>query len=428
MKRAYKLSDVGLGIGYAVLTLALVVASLALYNKSFADSVDVTLEADTIGSALTKGSDVKVSGVPVGRVSAITPTADGARLTLALDPETAKTLPRATSARLLPKTLFGERYVVLLPSGTGGRGLSDGDTIQQDRSVEAVELEKLFDKLLPLLQTLQPDKLAASLGELSAMLAGQGEAIGDSMVHWSKYLTKLNPLVPTMTEDFARLAQVADDYDRAMPDLLEALDNLTVNAKLLVDQKTNLRDVYSNVITAANESNGWLEENRNTIEILSEESRTALEAVRPYATQFPCMFRAVTEFIPVMDRTLGKGTDEPGLHVRLNVEPSRGKYLAGKDAPVFGTGGKPRCPYITGDTTRPRKAEEPNAIPAPRNGQLTSDSGAAARGLGAANSPEENQLVAELMAPTIGLAPQDYPQWASLLVGPVLRNTKVIMR
>jgi len=52
----------------------------------------------------------------------------------------------------------------------------------------------------------------------------------------------------------------------------------------------------------------------------------------------------------------------------------------------------------------------------------------AAAGLGQANSPSENSLIAELMAPTVGLEPGDYPDWASLLVGPVLRNAEVSVR
>ncbi len=49
-------------------------------------------------------------------------------------------------------------------------------------------------------------------------------------------------------------------------------------------------------------------------------------------------------------------------------------------------------------------------------------------GLGDANSPGENQLIAELVAPTQGMAPAEYPDWGSLLVGPTLRNTKVVLR
>ena len=72
-------------------------------------------------------------------------------------------------------------------------------------------------------------------------------------------------------------------------------------------------------------------------------------------------------------------------------------------------------------------ADEPAAIPAPPSSRLEqqfADGG----GLGEANSPAENQLIAELDAPTHGLAPAEYPSWSSLLVGPTLRHTKVTLK
>jgi phospholipid/cholesterol/gamma-HCH transport system substrate-binding protein len=53
---------------------------------------------------------------------------------------------------------------------------------------------------------------------------------------------------------------------------------------------------------------------------------------------------------------------------------------------------------------------------------------AEAAGLGEANSPAENRLIAELMAAEAGVAPADYPTWSSLLVGPLLRGAEVEVR
>jgi phospholipid/cholesterol/gamma-HCH transport system substrate-binding protein len=439
MKSTNRLPDALLGIGYLGLAALLVVVAMLAYNKTFVERVDVTLETGTIGNALQKGSDVKLNGVPVGTVTSVDTSVDGATLTLGLDPATSRELPAGTTARLLPKTLFGERFVALVtPAAAGGEMLSAGDTIRQDLSDEAVELEQVFDELLPLLQSIKPDKLSASLGELSTMLRGQGRNIGDSLTAWSDYLEKLNPKVPTMTDDFAKLASVAQTYDEAVPDLLSALDTLTKTSATVVDQRTKLSEVYATVIRSADTSRGWVSKNQDTIEVLAEESRVALEAAAPYARQFPCLFDATRRFIPVMDKTLGKGTTEPGIHVQLNVVESRGKYLPGKDAPTFTGKGKPRCPYVTGQTgAKPASAAaaadasetvadpEPETIPAPPAASIASQ---AAAGLGDANSQGENQLIAELLAPTQGLAPADYPAWASLLVGPTLRNTKVTLR
>lgn len=428
IRRAYRVSDLLVGLGHLVLTAALVAGALAVYDQTFVDRVEVRLEVDALGNALQEGSDVKLRGVPVGRVSDVAATAGGAELTLALDPGTAGDLPRGTVARLLPKTLFGERYVALVAGGTGERGLADGDTIRQDDSREAVALEDVLDELLPLLQAIQPEKLSATLGELATMLRGQGERIGDTMVAWSDYLERLNPLVPRMTEDLALLADVADVYDDAAPDLLDALDTLTGTSRTVARERSSLRATYARVVTAADTTTGWLRDHRQTIAILSEKSRVALAAVRPYAREFPCLFRAARQFVPVMDDTLGAGTDEPGVHVRLNIVGSRGKYLPGTDTPSYDAAGPARCPYVTSSRADTGGAAgEPAAIsapPSPLVRALPED----AAGLGEANSPAENRLIAELVAPTQGLAPASYPAWGSLLVGPVLRGAEVELR
>lgn len=427
-----RVRDAALGLGYLGLVLAIVVGTWAAYNQVFTDRSDIKLTTGTLGNALQKGSDVKLNGVPVGTVSEIEPRDGGATLTLALKPDVLDELPADTTARLLPKTLFGERYVALVRQSEGGTTLEPGDTIHQDASAPAVELEELFDELLPVLKAIQPDKLSAMLGELAQMLRGRGTEMGDTVVAWGQYLHKLNPLTPQMADDIAALGRVAEVYADAAPDLVDALDNMTTTSQTLVDQRTQVSDLFASVITAADDTDGWMVANSGTIISLSRESRRALEAVSPYAVQFPCLFKALRDFIPVMDKTLGKGTKEPGMHVVLNVTPSRGRYVMGNDDPTFRTNGVPRCPYQNG-SVKPVRARTGGADDGPERilpppSERVQQTFADSAGLGEANSPAENQLIAEMMAPEAGVGPADYPAWGSLLVGPLLRGAEVEVR
>ncbi len=47
--------------------------------------------------------------------------------------------------------------------------------------------------------------------------------------------------------------------------------------------------------------------------------------------------------MPEIDKVLGAGSSEPGLHVRVIVVPSLGPYKAGKDTPVYGDNLGPHC-------------------------------------------------------------------------------------
>jgi len=425
-----RVRDLLLGLGYGGLVLALGAGTWLGYNQVFVDRSALTLTTGALGNALQKGSDVKLNGVPVGKVTAVEPRSGGATLTLALEPDVLDDLPTDTTARLLPKTLFGERYVALVRPDTGGATLEPGDTIRQDASASAVELEELFDQLLPVLRAIQPDKVSATLGELALMLRGQGGALGDTVVAWGRYLEKLNPLTPQMADDLAAFGRVAETYASAAPDLVDALDSMTTTSRSIVAERTATTRLFASVIVAADDANGWLVANSGTVIKLSQESRKALEAVAPYAVQFPCLFRALRAFVPVMDKTLGKGTAEPGIHVVLNVTPDRGRYVVGKDDPTYRTKGTPRCPYQDG-SVKPVGSREtgdgPERIPPPPSDRVQRLFAEAA-GLGEANSPAENRLIAELMAPEAGVSPAAYPAWGSLLVGPLLRGAEVEVR
>lgn len=443
-----------------VLTLSLLAGGLVVaylsYNRVLVPHRDVILQTNVVGNALQVGSDVKLNGVPVGSVSEISATDEGADLRLALDPATLGKVPDNVVARLLPKTMFGERYVALVvPPRPSSTTLQAGDVIHQDASAEAAELQQVLDALLPVLTAIQPEKLSAMLSEFSDMLRGQGKEIGDTMVDWSRYVAKLNPQVPQMSEDLERLARVADEWNVAVPDLVDALSTMTTSSQTLVDEQARLRDVYASVISSADTTRGWISDNHDTIVVLSKESKAALRATSPYASQFPCLFKAVANFKPRMDDALGAGTDEPGMHGVLTVMPARSKYLAGVDDIEYTQGNPPpRCPYVTGevgteaarrsaDTSAARMAAWPQvpvgddatdastgepAQIGPPPGDNAQSYVRALAGLGEANSPGENQLIAELVAPTQGMAPSEYPRWNSLLLGPTLRNTKVVLK
>lgn len=122
-----------------------------------------------------------------------------------------------------------------------------------------------------------------------------------------------------------------------------------------------------------------------------------------------------------MDKVLGAGTGESGLHADVAVTADSGKYLPGRDDPRFTGGGEPRC-YPSGVApTTGTAAAAPGTTGHPL---LTGGQG----DLGVANSPQERQLLATLVAPSIGVPTAEVPAWSSVLVGPLYRGTEVKLK
>lgn len=441
-----RLLDVGLGLVYLAVAGALVLTSVLVYEQAFTDTVEVELTTGSVGNNLRPGADVKVRGVDVGRVADIEVSDTGAVLTLDLDPDHTGAIPADVTARLLPKTLFGERYVALqVPTGAGGGEdvevgdpISDGDRIDQDTSAEAVELEQVFDELLPLLTAVQPEKISATLSELVGLLRGNGADIGDTMAEWTSYVRRLNPEIPALADDLGALGRVAGDYSEALPDLLTALDNVSVTSATLVDEREQLRTLFGAVVGGADTTRGWLDANEDTIRVLSAESRRALSAVEPYAAQFPCLMSSARRFVPVMDRQLGAGTGRPGLRIEVSVVPDPGPYVAGRDEVTYQAGRGPSCPYVPSDAGGgsggpggpggPGATDDAAAAPADAPRTSAPRTFTAAAGLGPANTPAENQLTAELFAGRLGVRPSQFPSWGTLLLGPLVRGAEVTLR
>ena len=385
------------GVVFLVVLALLGWFAVAVYNKTFRSEVTVTLLTERVGTQMDVGAAVKVRGVPFGRVSAIHTDGRGSRIELAINPGKITQLPRNISARLLPKSLFGQRYVgLVIPNDPHGT-LGQGDTIPRDRSTRAIELERVLEDLLPLLRAVQPQKLNSSLTAISRALDGRGARLGEAIVRFNQLLAELNPLMDEFTTDVRSLADVAKIYNVAAPDILRALADLTVTGKTIFERRNQLSALFDSVTTMSGELDAFLRDNEQNVIRLAAAGRPTLELLARYSPEFPCLLAAIERSKPLMDKALGVGTAEPGLHVQLHVYPPRGQYVPGRDDPVYAASGGPRCP------------------------------GGGGSGGGAA-PPGQHPLLGELVAASIGRVPATTPGWGRLLIGPLLRGTEVTLR
>lgn len=414
----HKLVRRSAGVVFLLVMAALAMLSVQIYDETFSSDVVVTLKTDRIGNQLNESSEVKARGVVVGDVRAVHGDQDGATVELAMDPDKLPRLPKNVTALLIPKTLFGERYVQLsIPDGSVGDPLAEGDVIRQDRSGNAIELERVFDDLLPVLKAVQPQKLATTLTAIATALEGRGEQLGETMVSTAAYLEDFNPNLPKLTDDLRDLAEVSKLYGDIAPDLLDSLTDSSVTLNTVADQRVQLTDLYAQVTRSAQDVTIFLRNNKENLIRLAAASRAPLEMAARYSPSFPCTLKALTDLKPAVDKLLGAGTDHPGIHVDLEVTKPRGKYLPGVDDPRFDATGTPRC-YPSG------VAPTRGAVAAPTGSDGHPLLPGAGGDLGIANSPQEQELIATLLAPEFGAV----PGWSSVLVGPLYRGTEVTLR
>ena len=428
-----------LGIGFLVVIAALVSLSIAMYNKAFTPVVRVQLVTDKLGNQLHVRGDVKVRGLIVGEIRKITPTERGSELELALDPDKVDVIPRNVSARFIPKTLFGDRYVALqIPENADPEPLGEGDRIEQDKSAPAVELSQALDHLLPVLQAVQPQKLSTTLTAISTALEGRGEELGQTLVDLGKLVEEINPHVPQLTRDLQALVEVSDTYTEAIPDFVAALEDLTVTSRTIAEQRAGLQALFADLTTSSRDLEAFLRANSDNLIRLADSSRDTLELLARYSPSYPCFLSQMASLVDAARPVFGGGTNQPGLHATIEVVVNKGPYEPGKDEPEFDEHRGPRCydPAQMGDPFPDQPPDGPlrdgtSHGPANRSVQdgilppgTTAPSSADIPGT-LVNSPAERDFLAQLLAPSLGVEPSQVPAWSSLLVGPLYRGAEV---
>ena len=421
------------GLVFLVILAGLLSLSVAAYQQVFTKVTMITLDTDHTGAQLQLQSDVKLRGILVGTVREIStynvPARDGqqpetrARLRLALNPSKAKLVPVGASALLLPKTLFGERYVALqVPHGLRGskaRPVRSGDTISAGR--DAIEVERVLDDLYPVLLALHPEDLKATLTALATALQGRGKQLGDNLAAFNRYLLAFNPKVPTLADDLDKLGQVAALYDDAAPDLLASLNNLQTTNQTITRRPQALDQLLTAATSTSNEIDAFLTADGDYLIQLAASSSKILRVLAHFSPEYPCLAKGLAGLEPRLEDTFGG--KQPGLHITLEFINSRGKYVPGNE-PQLVRGG-PHC-YGLPNPARPFPGVDfPDGAPAqgPAGPAHTADRAAYhASGVGSA---AETKLISALLSGSYGDDPAKVPALATLLAGPLLRGSEV---
>ncbi|MFF0532398.1 MCE family protein [Nocardia amikacinitolerans] len=432
-----------LGIAFFVIVGLFLWTTVAIYNKQFVRTVDVDLVTDSVGNVLSKNADVKVRGVPVGEVRSSRSEGGKVTLDLAIDPAKAQQIPVNATARLLPKTLFGERYVdLVIPEDPSPQHLTDGVTLYQDASGNAIEISKLLDDLLPLLQAIPPQDLAATLGALSQALSGQGLALGESVDKLDTIFRDINGVLPELREGLRTFAETAAVYSDAAPQIIDALDNLRTTNATIVQRRSDIDTLYATLTPTSSSAADFFIVNRDNIIDVSADSRPALELLAMYSPSYPCALANFAKMKPRIDELFGMGTDRPGSRVTIELTNTRGKYLPNQDEPRWLDTRGPWClpeypvnvdpgqytggPNNDGSYAVPSRYpgdQDSGKLPVPQFGVYPT-----AQVPTLAGSPGERQSLGAIYGAAQGVSPEAVPSWVTRIAAPAFRGSEVTVR
>ena len=223
---------------------------------------------------LFRGDDVRILGVPVGKVDKIEPQPDRVKVTFWFDRK--YKVPADAKAAILSPQLVTGRAIQLTPVYTGGPAMPDGAVIPKDRTAVPVEWDEIRAQLQRLTELLQPTKPGgvSTLGELintaADNLRGQGANIRDTVIKLSQALSALGDHSKDLFSTLKNLSTLVTAlHDSA--DLLEQLNrNLAEVTSLLADDPNKVGQTVEDLNSVVGDVQSFAADNREAIGTASD--------------------------------------------------------------------------------------------------------------------------------------------------------------
>lgn len=421
-----------LGVAMVALIVGSVLLTYAVFTKAFSSDIPVLIRSNGVGLQLNPNADVKLRGVIVGRVDEITSEEGQAVIHLRLDADQQQVIPSDVQAFVVPKTLFGEKFIDLQPvAQSAGTPIQAGDEITQ--AALPSEVETLLADLDPLLTALNPEDLSYVLTALSDALSGQGEKVGQTLETLSGYLQKITPLAPKFVEDVTLLGDTAKTYADVMPEIGTTLRNAVVTGNTLTSRRAQLQTLFVETAAFATSAEKLAQRSGDDFITLSRDSRPTLELLAQYSPTLECVLKGIDRLKPAIDGAFRNHR----AHASIEFAPRSSRDYDADDAYELPTAGKsgalaPSC------ATLPRTAYTAKR-PAPGmsdtllqqfgiGGDLGKRSPLVAPSVASpAGTDAEAEQIDAIVATALGVDPTDVPDVARPLFGPVLRGAEVTL-
>ncbi|MCW2786535.1 MAG: mceD [Marmoricola sp.] len=256
--------------GIGVLVVALV-ASMAFVLWPRAR--EVRISADFVSSVgVYKGSEVRLMGVPIGKVTSIVP--DGDHVRVAMTYSARYRLPANAGAVIISPSVVADRFVQLTGQSSAGSGLlASGDRIPLSRTRVPVELDRVYRTVHDLLDALGPqgvnkqgandtgavnrvlhvgaqalDGNGAELHRMLVEVSGATGTLGDSSADFFASVSSLEQLTSTLAGDDGQVRA----FNRQMAEVIG----------FLADERGSLGSVLDSLARSFGRVRDFVQQNR----------------------------------------------------------------------------------------------------------------------------------------------------------------------
>ncbi|MDO3400051.1 MCE family protein [Mycolicibacterium neoaurum] len=286
-------------INVAVFTMAMVLVAAGLivvfgqFRFASSNQYHATF---TEASRLKTGQDVRIAGVPVGSVSAVTLNPDNT-VDVAFDVDKRYQLYTSTRAVVRYENLVGDRYMEIT-SGPGElQKLPAGSTLSTANTQPALDLDALLGGLRPVLKGLDGNKVNEVSNAVIELLQGQGGAIQNMLASTSSFsqnlaardqligdvITNLNTVLGTIDEKGDQFNASVDELQKLITGLAENRDPIAGAIGPLASAESDLTEMLQ---ASRRPLQGVIENARPLMQRMDERKADINKVIEPLAENY----------------------------------------------------------------------------------------------------------------------------------------------
>lgn len=211
-------------------------------------------------SGIKKGDDVKVAGVPIGKIESVD-LESATSVIVKFSVDTKRSLMSGTVAEIRYKNLLADRYMQLTEGPGGASPLEPGSEIPMTQTRGSLDIDELVNGFRPLLQGLDPEATNKLTASVIGVLSGQSTDIADLVQQVGSLSTTLanrdevvGHVVENLGAVMATVDKRGDDLSKVLLDLQQLLSGLNTDRDKIttaVDQLDRASSTVSAVLSDA---------------------------------------------------------------------------------------------------------------------------------------------------------------------------------
>lgn len=337
-----RLGSAVLGLLFVMLLLGSSAVGIAYGFGVFSHSSTVTARLPTAGPALGPGSEVEYRGVLVGSLGKLQREPTQAVLTMDIDPGQLAHIPSGVTVRLVPRSVFGDLYVDLVPPATVTGHLHSGDVLAADTTTPSVELNEALDSGYQLLTAIQPSKLSETFGAIATALDGRGQELGNLVSELATYTAEIAPHTSQFLHDVVAGGTLSRQIAANSADLFRVLDDSVALTTTIHQDQSSLARLLNTGPVVADQTNRLLADNRQRLNTLVHQLAPVIRILGNNQHNLDLTVAGLKAFTVGAAKALGQG---PYLRVAaaLSSDFGRGKQYTAANCPHYGGMYGPNC-------------------------------------------------------------------------------------